>query len=177
MLFGRGDDLMYRCGIISPSGKASVLCCNDISELEDKVQELATEYDYMVIKHKSELADAKDKLDKLTAEASVSISNAQANLDDVTNLENIKYKFGNIKTIIFKNNAKFNKDELINEFKKISIKENDSNDILISFSLNEVNLDNLLLSLINKYKVEDFKINDISIEDITKELYENSKEN
>ena len=93
------------------------------------------------------------------------------------NLENIKYKFGNIKTIIFKNNAKFNKDELINEFKKISIKENDSNDILISFSLNEVNLDNLLLSLINKYKVEDFKINDISIEDITKELYENNKEN
>ncbi len=93
------------------------------------------------------------------------------------NLENIKYKFGNIKTIIFKNNTKFNKDELINEFKKISIKENDSNDILISFSLNEVNLDNLLLSLINKYKVEDFKINDISIEDITKELYENSKEN
>lgn len=93
------------------------------------------------------------------------------------NLENIKYKFGNIKTIIFKNNSKFNKDELIKEFKKISIKENDSNDILISFSLNEVNLDNLLLSLINKYKVEDFKINDISIEDITKELYENSKEN
>lgn len=93
------------------------------------------------------------------------------------NLENIKYKFGNIKTIIFKNNAKFNKDELIKEFKKISIKENDSNDILISFSLNEVNLDNLLLSLINKYKVEDFEINDISIEDITKELYENSKEN
>ena len=93
------------------------------------------------------------------------------------NLENIKYKFGNIKTIIFKNNAKFNKDELIKEFKKISIKENDSNDILISFSLNDVNLDNLLLSLINKYKVEDFKINDISIEDITKELYENSKEN
>ena len=35
MLFGRGDDLMYRCGIISPSGKASVLCCNDISELEE----------------------------------------------------------------------------------------------------------------------------------------------
>ena len=93
------------------------------------------------------------------------------------NLENIKYKFGNIKTIIFKNNTKFNKDELIKEFKKISIKENDSNDILISFSLNEFNLDNLLLSLINKYKVEDFKINDISIEDITKELYENSKEN
>ena len=93
------------------------------------------------------------------------------------NLENIKYKFGNIKTIIFKNNAKFNKDELIKEFKKISIKENDSNDILISFSLNEVNLDNLLLSLINKYKVEDFKINDISIEDITMEFYENSKEN
>ena len=52
------------------------------------------------------------------------------------NLENIKYKFGNIKTIIFKNNTKFNKDELIKEFKKISIKENDSNDILISFSLN-----------------------------------------
>lgn len=49
MLFRQGDELMYRCGVISPSGKASVLCCNDISKLEDKTQELATEYDYMIM--------------------------------------------------------------------------------------------------------------------------------
>lgn len=49
MLFRQGDELMYRCGVISLSGKASVLCCNDISKLEDKTQELATEYDYMIM--------------------------------------------------------------------------------------------------------------------------------
>lgn len=92
-------------------------------------------------------------------------------------LENIKYKFGNIKTIIFKNNPLFSKEELLKEFPHIEIKDDDLNDIFISFSLNNVNLDNLLLCLINKYKIEDFKINDITIEDITKELYENSKEN
>lgn len=63
---------------------------SEIARLNNLKVKNREEYDYMVIKHKSELADAKGKLDKLTAEASVSISNAQANLDDVTNLENIK---------------------------------------------------------------------------------------
>ncbi len=93
------------------------------------------------------------------------------------NLENIKYQFGNIKTIIFKRNTLFSEEELLCNFPTLDIKENETHDISISFSLNEVNLDNLLLLLINKFKVEDFKINDIGIEDITKELYENSKEN
>ena len=42
----------------------------------------------------------------------------------------------------------------------------------IKFSLNDVDLDDMLLYLINKYHVKDFKIEDISIEDITKQLYE-----
>ena len=40
-----------------------------------------------------------------------------------------------------------------------------------------MNLDNVLLKLINDYKIEDFKIEDIGIEEITKKLYEKSKEN
>ena len=45
-------------------------------------------------------------------------------------------------------------------------------DIILKFSLNEVNLDDVLLLLINKYHIKDFRIDDISIEDITKKLYE-----
>ena len=42
----------------------------------------------------------------------------------------------------------------------------------IKFSLNDIDLDDLLLYLINTYHIKDFKIEDISIEDITKKLYE-----
>ena len=42
----------------------------------------------------------------------------------------------------------------------------------IKFSLNEIDLDDMLLYLINTYHIKDFKIEDISIEDITKKLYE-----
>ena len=42
----------------------------------------------------------------------------------------------------------------------------------IKFSLNEIELDDVLIYLINTYHVKDFKIEDISIEDITKKLYE-----
>ena len=42
----------------------------------------------------------------------------------------------------------------------------------LKFSLNEIDLDDVLIYLINTYHVKDFKIEDISIEDITKKLYE-----
>lgn len=86
-------------------------------------------------------------------------------------LANIKYRFGNTKTIIIPSNITINEAELNSKFSDIIIEKNDDT-TAIKFSLNEIDLDEVLLFLINTYHVKDFKIEDISIEDITKELYE-----
>lgn len=89
-------------------------------------------------------------------------------------LDKIKYQFGNIKTILFPcQKDKIEEDKIPSNIKF----EHIDNTVRLSFSLNEVNLDNVLLKLINDYKIEDFKIEDIGIEEITKKLYEKSKEN
>ncbi len=85
-------------------------------------------------------------------------------------LHNIKYQFGNTKTILLPKNVVLN-DDFVTKFKTIEVSETEDN-LVLKFSLNEVNLDDVLLELINNYHVEDFKIEDISIEDITMKLYE-----
>ena len=47
--------------------------------------------------------------------------------------------------------------------------------VALKFSLEEINIDDVLLELINTYRIEDLKINDISIEDIAKNLYEKNE--
>ena len=86
-------------------------------------------------------------------------------------LANIKYRFGNTKTIYIQSNIKLDINELKSKFSGISIDHQDEK-IAIKFSLNNVDLDDMLLYLINTYHIKDFKIEDISIEDITKKLYE-----
>lgn len=86
-------------------------------------------------------------------------------------LANIKYRFGNTKTIIIPSNISIDEVELKNKFSGIILEKNDDT-TAIKFSLNELDLDEVLIFLINTYHVKDFKIEDISIEDITKELYE-----
>lgn len=85
-------------------------------------------------------------------------------------LHDIKYQFGNTKTILLPKNVLLSED-FVTKFKGIEVSEVEEN-IILKFSLNEVNLDDVLLELINNYHVEDFKIEDISIEDITMKLYE-----
>ena len=85
-------------------------------------------------------------------------------------LQNIKYQFGNTKTILLPKNVYLNSD-FTSKFKGIEVSNTEEN-IVLKFSLNEVNMDDVLLELINNYHVEDFKIEDISIEDITMKLYE-----
>ena len=85
-------------------------------------------------------------------------------------LQNIKFQFGNTKTILLPKNITLN-EEFTLKFKDIEVTTTDEN-IVLKFSLNEVNLDDVLLELINNYHVADFKIEDISIEDITMKLYE-----
>jgi ABC-2 type transport system ATP-binding protein len=86
-------------------------------------------------------------------------------------LANIKYRFGNTKTIFVPSNIAINEEELKNKFAGILI-EKQEDVTAIKFSLNEIELDDVLIYLINTYHVKDFKIEDISIEDITKKLYE-----
>ena len=90
-------------------------------------------------------------------------------------LQNIKYQFGNTKTILLPKNIELNEEEFLNLFKGALIESTDDN-IVIKFCLNDIDLDEILLHLINKYHVKDFKIQDISIEDITKKLYEANEE-
>lgn len=86
-------------------------------------------------------------------------------------LANIKYRFGNTKTIFVPSNIVLNCRELKEKFPGTAVEEKDGA-WAIKFSINEVDLDDMLLYLINTYHIKDFKIEDISIEDITKQLYE-----
>ena len=65
---------------------------------------------------------------------------------------------------------KINENELIKHFSGITLAKQDET-TAIKFSLNEIDLDDVLIYLINTYHVKDFKIEDISIEDITKKFY------
>ncbi len=86
-------------------------------------------------------------------------------------LDGIKYRFGNTKTVIIPSNIELDKAELEGKFAGVSVEDKDEHKA-IKFSLNEVDLDDMLMYLINTYHIKDFKIEDISIEDITKKLYE-----
>ena len=86
-------------------------------------------------------------------------------------LSNIKYRFGNTKTIFIPSNTELNREEIKEKFVGVDIVD-EGERIALKFSLNEIDLDDMLLYLINTYHIKDFKIEDISIEDITKQLYE-----
>ena len=66
---------------------------------------------------------------------------------------------------------KLNENTISEKFANVVIEKQEDKTAL-KFSLNEVDLDDMLLYLINTYHIKDFKIEDISIEDITKKLYE-----
>lgn len=86
-------------------------------------------------------------------------------------LANIKYRFGNTKTVFIPSNVTLDEEDLKERFKNLSV-DRAEDKIAIKFSQDEVNLDDFLLHIINTYHIKDFKIEDISIENITKELYE-----
>ena len=68
---------------------------------------------------------------------------------------------GNTKTILLPKNTEINEEQLANKFKGVVIESSDEN-IRLKFSLNDIQLDEVLLYLINEYHVKDFKIEDIS---------------
>lgn len=86
-------------------------------------------------------------------------------------LANIKYRFGNTKTIYIPKNSGLDGEKLATAFPGTELEDLEDKSV-IKFSLNDVDIDEMLLYLINEYHIKDFKIEDISIEDITKKLYE-----
>lgn len=90
-------------------------------------------------------------------------------------LSDIKYRFGNTKTVFVPKNVTIDEAALREKFGNVALEAEDER-VAIKFSQNELDLDDMLLYLINTYHIKDFKIEDISIEDITKKLYENTLE-
>lgn len=86
-------------------------------------------------------------------------------------LANIKYRFGNTKTVFIPSNVELDRTEITARFSGVSLEDHDDR-IGIKFSVDEVDLDDMLMYLIGTYHIKDLKIEDISIEDITKQLYE-----
>lgn len=86
-------------------------------------------------------------------------------------LANIKYRFGNTKTVFVPSNVELDRAEITARFSGVSLEDHDDR-IGIKFSVDEVDLDDMLMYLIGTYHIKDLKIEDISIEDITKQLYE-----
>ena len=86
-------------------------------------------------------------------------------------LANIKYRFGNTKTVSIPSTVELDEEALKDKFGGVMVERGEEN-IAIKFSQSELNLDDILLYLISTYHIKDFKIEDISIEDITKKLYE-----
>ena len=86
-------------------------------------------------------------------------------------LSNIKYRFGNTKTVFIPSNVELDTEAIAKSFPGATVEDMEDKKA-IKFSLNDIDLDDMLLYLINTYHIKDFKIEDISIEDITKKLYE-----
>ena len=72
-------------------------------------------------------------------------------------LANIKYRFGNTKTVYIPSTVELDEEALKDKFSGVTIERGEEN-IAIKFSLNELNLDDILLYLISTYHIKDFKI-------------------
>ncbi len=86
-------------------------------------------------------------------------------------LSDIKYRFGNEKTVLIPANVGLEVEELQKQFEGMSITAADDK-LSLTFPSDKIELDDVLLYLINVCHVKDFKVEEITIEDVTKKLYE-----
>lgn len=137
-------------------------------KIRKAIKELNKKYNITVILTTHDMKDIEELCNRI-----IIIDKGQILYDG--SLHDIKYQFGNTKTILIPKNTNINIEEFNKIYKGVVIESTDEN-ILLKFSLNDYELDNILLHLINDYHIKDFKIEDISIEDITKKLYEKNEE-
>lgn len=133
-------------------------------KIRGAIKELNKKYNTTVILTTHDMKDIEELCNRI-----IIIDKGQILYDG--SLANIKYRFGNTKTIYIPSNIEIKGADLSANFKGVTL-EVQEDKTAIKFSLNEVDLDDILLYLINTYHIKDFKIEDISIEDITKQLYE-----
>ncbi len=133
-------------------------------KIRDAIKELNRKYHTTIILTTHDMKDIEELCNRI-----IIIDQGKIIYDG--SLENIKYRFGNIKTIFVPSNVTLDVEALKAQFTGVEVVEKEER-IAIQFSLSEVDLDEMLLYLINTYHIKDFKIEDISIEDITKQLYE-----
>ena len=133
-------------------------------KIRDAIRELNRKYHTTVILTTHDMKDIEELCSRI-----IIIDKGRIIYDG--SLENIKYRFGNIKTIFVPSNTPLDVEGLQSKFSGVKVEAQEEK-IAIQFSLGEVDLDEMLLYLINTYHIKDFKIEDISIEDITKQLYE-----
>ena len=133
-------------------------------KIRSAIKELNKKYNITVILTTHDMKDIEELCNRI-----IIIDKGKIHYDG--SLANIKYRFGNTKTIFIPSNVVIDETALKKQFEGI-ILENHDDTTAIKFSLNDIELDDVLVYLINTYHVKDFKIEDISIEDITKQLYE-----
>ena len=139
------------------------------SNIRKAIKELNKKYNTTVILTTHDMSDIEELCSRI-----IIIDKGSILYDG--SLSDIKYQFGNTKTIIFNIDENFDDTKLREYSEKISISVED-NICSVKFSLNEIELDPLLMFLIKVYKIQDFKILDIGIEEISKKLYEGNKKN
>ena len=139
------------------------------SNIRKAIKELNKKYNTTVILTTHDMSDIEELCSRI-----IIIDKGSILYDG--SLTDIKYQFGNTKTIIFNIDENFDDTKLREYSEKLSISVED-NICSVKFSLNEIELDPLLMFLIKVYKIQDFKILDIGIEEISKKLYEDNKKN
>lgn len=133
-------------------------------KIRNAIKELNKKYNITVILTTHDMKDIEELCNRI-----IIIDKGQILYDG--SLSNIKYRFGNTKTVFIPSNLDFDIPALKEKFPGAEVEKNDER-LAIKFSQSELDLDDMLLYLINTYHIKDFKIEDISIEDITKKLYE-----
>lgn len=86
-------------------------------------------------------------------------------------LSDIKYRFGNEKTVFIPANVGLDVEEIQNTFLGMTVTIAEDK-VCLKFPSDSIELDDVLLYLINVCHVKDFKVEDVTIEDVTKKLYE-----
>lgn len=85
-------------------------------------------------------------------------------------LENIKHRFGDLRTVQITTNSKIKIEELNDFNKQVSYEINESN-INIKFNASDIKLEEIINYAFNELKAVDLKISEIGIEDVVKSIF------
>ena len=91
-------------------------------------------------------------------------------------LKDIKYRFGDLRTLVIKTKENFNIDEL-NTFDNKLEYSNQDDSLMLQFNAEELDIKEVIDYCFHKLNAQDLKISEISIEDVVKNLLEEASIN